>query len=982
MAHLSTGQWIVNQLLTAAMNKEIFVNVLVSTMSADAGVRKQAEAQLKELECQAEATALFLEIAVDTAAPPGVQIAAAIFFKNRVANYWLEASSKFRTLASVIPESEKPALKTQLVQAMIQACGNTHIRAQLTEALQHILTLSEWSELLDVVMQLLGETTNRAYVTTGVLCLYQLVKRHRWASGASENTLNTAVTRAFPALEALAVSLADTSDAQSGELLYLAVKLFKFATYSQLPDYFRDPATLGRWFSLQTAIIDKPAPKDLMAMDTAARAADPRAKCIKWCFANIHRFQSRYGGGSASANADPQFAEFFRTHFVPEILATYWRLVEQWINGSVWLSEVSLYHLISFFEQLIDTTAFALLEPHLDSFLQLVVFKSLCATTETVELFETDPEEYIRRYYDMNREGNTADVAAGNFVYKVVGKRMATCGVLLTLVDGVFAARRADRASAACAFQTEGALRVLSAILFALEREGSPVRGQVDAVLAQFVVPELGAAEDFLTARACECVAVFAHTYRDEQVLARVFEGVRACFLRDDALPVQIEAADALRALVAEPRVVQFLAPDVPRVMEKFLKLNLEFESDILSYVMENFVEVFAAQLEPFAVQLAASLCAQFVKLASEIVETGDNDDKEYQALGVLNTLISMAISMNSSKEVTASLEATIAPLVQFVLDNAMVTFLPETMEFLESCNYASKSVTATGWTLFQTAMLSFQTYGMDYFADYVNYFESVINYGFCDLPGDSQRIGEMLDVCLNLLSTTYEDNPDIMAAYEILQFCLVTLQGKLLPALENVLSVGFNVFRQLQDGGIISELELNEVDFVKFGLAALYADARTTIAFLHQNDLAVSFFELWFNHSDDLDTVLGLKLQILATVNVVMLPHLLSLEPHLPQISAKLMAALASLPDAINRRRKIIARDAVHSEEYGTDADTFDVGIEELDAVKTSPIYDVNAVALVSKSVQELRTNQPERYTKFMASLSPEFLTYVNSLA
>lgn len=50
---------------------------------------------------------------------------------------------------------------------------------------------------------------------------------------------------------------------------------------------------------------------------------------------------------------------------------------------------------------------------------------------------------------------------------------------------------------------------------------------------------------------------------------------------------------------------------NIPQIMQQLLKLTNEVDVDALANVMEEFVEVFASELTPFAVELTEQLVIQ-----------------------------------------------------------------------------------------------------------------------------------------------------------------------------------------------------------------------------------------------------------------------------------------------------------------------------------------------------------------------------------
>src|SRR5579859_4135795 len=80
-----------------------------------------------------------------------------------------------------------------------------------------------------------------------------------------------------------------------------------------------------------------------------------------------------------------------------------------------------------------------------------------------------------------------------------------------------------------------------------------------------------------------------------------------AC-LDDTELPVRCQAAFTLQPLLRHEYVVNAMRPQIPQIMQRLMDLVNEVDADMLSSVMEEFVEQFSNELTPFAVDLALNL--------------------------------------------------------------------------------------------------------------------------------------------------------------------------------------------------------------------------------------------------------------------------------------------------------------------------------------------------------------------------------------
>lgn len=985
------------------MDRDTLLKSLAGTLDANPQVRKDSESQLRHFEKQQGFTAYLLDLINEPNVPLGIQASAAIFFKNRVNNYWIFIDDGHRQADIYIKDFEKPSIKEKLIQTLIQTYRVAQLKQQLTTALSKILNVEKWEELLTVIKTLISDQSNVDNVYTGLLCLYEYAKCNRWMSletGSGSNPIYEDITtELFPTLESLTTSLINSEDNQtSDEMLYLIIKIFKFITFSTLPSYFlNDESKLGNWCHLHILIINKPLPKLVMEEDSSElRSVNPRIKTVKWCFGNLHRLLSRHGGGHATNDKNSAFATKFMSTFVPEILNVYWSIIENWSIKKVWLSEASLYHMISFLEQLIDTPAWPLLEDKLEAIILHVLLPTLSANQETVELYEDDPEEYIRRFFDTNRENNTADVASINFVFRLSSKKFkSTINLILTIINDIMTRRASpQRDDLKTAMEVEGAFRFLSTLSYKLDKKNvSPVAGKIDTILHSFVYPELLeqtiSSTPFLTARACDTIAMFVHKFQDQQVLQDIFQAIVRCFQMENQLPIQITAVDALRTLVDDELVADQIAGQAPQLMGTLLDMSKKFESDILTSVMDAFVEKFAKNLEPYAHELALRLSEQFIKLASELLENGNSDnvdmDKEYQAAGILNTLATLVIAMNSSPQVASSLEPVFEGMIKFIFENAMVSFLPEAVEILESVVFSTEQLSPIMWGLYQSCIDSFEIYALEYFDTFQPFFESVINHGFSKEYEtiESPHVQSLIGVCFNILKSEAVDPIFADCAFELLEMTVLSMNTRFTPFLPRFLPEIFDVFQSLESENAFDGHMLHHLSILKIFFGALYIEPTFTLNFLNENNFIVPFFQLWFKHSDSFQSVYGCKLQILAGLGILSDATNLNIFEQLQDIlreSADLLISnLEVLPHAIKARQEILAKESsvrqFNTNDGGEDddnefGDAYDDDYEadeaELEALKQTPIDGVHIFEIFTQKIINLQQDNSKYQALF----------------
>ncbi|KAM9909770.1 hypothetical protein OXX69_005129 [Metschnikowia pulcherrima] len=981
------------------MDKDTLLKSLAGTLDANFQVRKQSEDQLRFFEEMPGFTAYLLDLITDSSISLGVQASAAIFFKNRISNYWVVPELKAVT-PRYIQNPEKATIKGKLIEVLSQTYKNAQLRVQLSTAISSILDAEKWDELVTVMSGLLNDTSNVDHVYTGLICLLEYTKNYRYAGLDTANfrniILDEVTETTFPVLETLTTGLLGDDSQTADEMLYLIFKIFKYATYSNFPPYLEDQEKLGKWCQFHLMLITKPLPTAVLQTEfTEQRVSNPRVKAVKWCFGNMHRLLLRHGGGINTKDKTTPFVNCFMTQFVPQILNAYWSFIEKWTTKEMWLSEASLYHLISFLEQVIETPAYPLLEDKLEAVVKHVLLPMLNASPETIEMYEDEPEEYIRRFYDVSRENTTADTASVNFLFRLSSTKFSSCGTLLLgLINDVFQKRAADRDSLDIAMQTEGALRVLATISYKLDKKNSPVKGQLDSLMHSVIYPELLQTTidktPWLTARACDTIAIFVHKFNDQTVLQDIFHGVVTCFQQQEQFPIQLTAIDALRTLVEEDYVAERIAQQAPQLMGTLLDLSKNFESDTLTSVMDVFVSKFAANLEPYANELSYRLVEQFLKLAQEILELMSSGqkvdvDKEYQAAGILNTLTSLVVSMSSSPEVSANLELVIKDVIKLILENSMAMFLTEALEMAESILYSTNKMSPSMWEIFQDCIEAFDTYAFEYFDTFHPFFETVVRLSFVgeDVTIDSPQVQSLFKVCFQMLQG---DVDPVFAHYsfELMEFSILSLGHRFVPFISRFLPEVFSVFTTLEAEDAFDGYMLHHLSILKIFFACLYVDPSQTLQFLNEKQFTSTFFKLWIKYGDDFQSVYGCKLQTLAALSIVIdAPlNLLPVEDLIGETVDLIISNLEQLPHAIRAKQELLDKESgvkvsekdYQNEEGVEDDEFYDEELEadeaELEALKATPIDPINVYQVFAEKATAVQQADPSRYQLVFGNL------------
>jgi hypothetical protein len=444
-----------------------------------------------------------------------------------------------------------------------------------------------------------------------------------------------------------------------------------------------------------------------MPEDVDERETNHWWKSKKWAFANLNRlyvryvvrvallagvqsliFFTRYGNpATLGKNQDVDYsgvAKYFINTFAPEILTGYLTQIEKWVAKTTWLSKACLFYILNFLDECIKPKSmWNLLKPHTETLISHLLFPVLCQSDEDIELFETDPQEYLHRKLNFYEEVSSPDVAATNFLVTLTKSRRKQTFTVLNFVNGIVNAYETAPDDQKDPRQKEGALRMIGTLSGVILGKKSPIADQVEYFFVRHVFPEFRSPHGFLRARACDTLEKFEQLdFKDPNNLIIIYRNILES-MADPALPVRVEAALALQPLIRHDIIRTSMQQNIPQVMQQLLKLANEVDVDALANVMEDFVEVFANELTPFAVALSEQLRDTYLRIVRELLERNqskdddDNygdflDDKSITALGVLQTIGTLILTLESTPDVLLHLETILMPVIKVTLENKL----------------------------------------------------------------------------------------------------------------------------------------------------------------------------------------------------------------------------------------------------------------------------------------------------------------------
>lgn len=838
-----------------------------------------------------------------------------------------------------ISDEEKATVRARLVPTIATASPN--VRSQLIVALQKILHCDfpkQWPDFVDTTVQLLG-AQDVPSVFAGLQCLLAICRTYRFKLGDSRGDFDQIVAVTFPQLLNIGNSLVDDTSLEAGEMLRTVIKAYKHAIYFELPQQLRSHEAMVNWCTLFLRVVAKEPPENSMMEDLDERELNHWWKCKKWSYVNLNRLFVRYGNPASLQKGNgedyTEVAKSFIDNFAPEILKGYLGQIELWVHKRRWLSKSSLSYTLAFMDECVKPKAmWDCLKPHMTVLIEHLLFPVLCQSDEDLEQFDDEPAEYLHRKLNFYEEVSAPDVAATNFLVTLTKARRKQTFEVLAFINNVVNKYEAAPDDQKNPREKEGALRMIGTLANVILGKKSPIADQVEYFFVRHVFPEFRSPHGFLRARACDTLEKFESLdFKDPANLTIIYRNILES-MADECLPVRVEAALALQPLIRHDPIRTMMQQNIPQIMQQLLKLANEVDVDALANVMEDFVEVFATELTPFAVALSEQLRDTYVRIVKELIERnqtkeGDDaygdflDDKSITALGVLQTIGTLILTLESTPDVLAHLETILMPVITITLEHKLYDLYNEIFEIIDSCTFAAKVISPTMWQAFELIHQTFKSGAELYLEDMLPALENFVNYGWKTLIENRPYLDAIVDMVRTIFKDAKVGGVDRICGCKLAEILMLNLRGGIDDYVPEFISVAMTTLTN-------EELKVKSyrIHLMEMVINSIYYNPRLALTVLEANGWTNKFFSFWFSSIDSFTRVHDKKLSIGAITALLTLrgdevPH--SVQQGWPRLLQGIVRLFQTLPAAMKNRE-----DAQREDDFGLGGDYDDEEEEE----------------------------------------------------
>ncbi|KAJ5974288.1 importin [Penicillium waksmanii] len=885
-----------------------------TTLDPNTSIRQQAELDLKYAESQPGFINALLDI-LQGEQNNAVQLSAGVYLKNRINRGWAPIDDNPQR--APVPEAEKPAFRERLIPALASTPPN--VRAQLVPLLQKILQNDfpeKWPGFLDLTLQLLG-TNDANTVYAGLQCLLAVCRVYRYKAGEKREEFDKIVEHSFPQLLGIGQRLVDEESLEAAEMLRIIVKSYKHAIYFELSPALQTHQATVDWCTLFLRIISKTPPASSMGDSKEERELNHWWKCKKWAYANLNRLFIRYGNPSTMTKSSTpdytQYAKTFITTFAPEILKGYLQEIDKWVSKAQWLSNPALSYTLIFMEECVKPKAmWDHLKPHMDNLIAHFVFPTLCQSDEDIELFEEDPSEYLHRKLNYYEEVSAPDIAATNFLVALTKNRKKQTFAILTFVNSVVSKYEAAPDDQKLPREKEGALRMIGSLSSVILGKKSPIADQVEYFFVRHVFPEFRSPHGFLRARACDTLEKFEQLdFKDPNNLMVIYRNILES-MTDSELPVRVEAALALQPLIRHDVIRTSMQQNIPQIMQQLLKLANEVDVDALANVMEDFVEVFSAELTPFAVALSEQLRDTYMRIVGEVLERnatkGDEegfgdflDDKSITALGVLQTIGTLILTLESTPDVLLHLETILMPVISITLENKLYDLYNEIFEIIDSCTFSSKNISPTMWQAFELIHKTFKGGAELYLEDMLPALDNYVSYGSDMLVQNPAYIGALAGMVEDIFRNESIGGVDRISAAKLAEALMLNLRG----SIDQYIPLFIELSMSILDPADV-KAKTYRIHLMEMTINAIYYNPVLSLQVLEAKGWTNKFFSLWFSNIDNFRRVHDKKLSIAAISSLLTMKAgdvPVSVQQGWPRLLQGVTRLFQTLPAALKQR-------------------------------------------------------------------------------
>jgi len=907
-------------------------SILLNTFSADVGLRQSSEENLKQLQPVPGYLPLLLQSLAQPEVDRSVQQAAAITLKNNIKSRWqdhpLHGPSPFS------PE-DKEVIRANSVEVLVRQADKSLLDL-VAESINQIAASDYptlWPNLVPTLISHI-ESGEAVRMHNALVAVRKLVKRYEFKPVSPPELrapLYHLITACFPLLRQIFGTLLANNSLEAAGIHVVILKIFWSSCQFHLP-LSVDESVVGlpNWLEMFCELLKKPLPEASEGLEPAGQPIEvaerlkwPHWKVKKWIMQIICRFFSRYGNPNYTAKEVglDAFAIFYSQQVAPKLLDPVMNTLSLRPSGRFCTDRVVQLALCFLNSAIELSNTYKMIKPHLDFLLFQVVFPALCFKDEDLELFDTDPQEFIRKTNDPMEDYYDPKISAINLMIDLAKSRSKdVLPRLLGFLTEIFNAYAATSPEQRDYRRKDAALLAIGSLDEILKKK-KLYSQSLEGLLVNHVFPEFSSPHGFMRCRAFWIIQRFSDikfidTNNVTLSIQSTLQG-----LQDPALPVQIEAASALKFLIMLDGTDSLLLPVLPSILQQYFRIMSTIGNDIVVQALQVIIDKFGESIFPHAVDIVTQLSNSFLQY---VAEGDDDDDAALAAAQCIEAVTTVLESVHNHSQLFPQIEPPLLPVLSKVLgaEGEFMEYLENALDVLSYLTYYGEGISPNLWSIFPAIIQAFHGWAYDFISNMAIALDNYISRGTEVFLSGSHDGVSFITMIIELVAKVLaaeerSAEKEMRKASYLFMSIFHNCQGRVdqfVPTMLDILVL--RVARpEQQDQSYVILLEVIA--------SAFFYNATLTLQFCEAKGVTESLFSLWFQKIDLFQTGLAKKLCVLGLTAIMTLPAGALPVPvgqHLASIVNKTVQILHDLENTEEEADEEVESDEELLEEDGKD--------------------------------------------------------------
>jgi len=853
---------------------------------------------------------------------------AAIVLKQVVEASWDE-DAKF-----VIAEGDKDVLRQGALQGMMT--GTDEARRQYKEVVKVIVEEdwpARWGDLVPRLGEVIKSESNPRLLEGALLVLYQVMRKYENADKKGREMKNQLVVETFPVLLSFLGHLSGMSSAEASAVQKAVLKIFYSAVRYRLPPMLRDENILAPWLQRMVEIVRAPLPAG-EPVDADLRKEWAPWKVKKWCFSIFYKIFQTYGDPvhAKKNKAKRKWARGFAKTYGVSLTQVALEVASGVQQGRYIPEMVSNKVLLYLGVAVRHSSTWAVLAPHAGDLIKSVLFPVAALSEDEHDLWETDPDEFIRVNYDILGEYYRLKSHAVQLISTLVELRSEVAfQPCLDLVIGTFNEQRARPDDEAVCRRFEGAMHVFGCLQEYFENNGDTFLDMVQRTIAEYIMPQFTSPRGYLAARATHVFAMYTELLTDRELVMAGVRGVLDNLSNTDAV-AKMQSALAIRQLVEIPEAEETFRSILPKLFEVFFSFLQEVDNDDIVSSLETVIYKFRYEIAPFAVNICTFLThniSRTLQMAEQ--QDGDEAHKYYlTAAECGRTIVTVLMGIRKTPQVYVPVTNVLLPYLRFALaQEGNYDMFENCLKCLSFITYCLPTTPYPDeiWQLLPVIVDAYYEWAADYFSEIYPVLDNLASRDPQSLVTKGTNGKSYLEIMWRIvgyLISGKSSDPDALEALRLVEILLQCCRGGIDHLVPEIID------RALYHFSTADAEDLVCFSLVTF-LNALFYNPLITLKYTEEKDVTARVFErllsviaedkLIVEVTDRKMVVLGLGALLQVPVN-----HLpASLQAALPVIVRAQIATLRRMQEAALVRAAAKEKRAAAKEAAGGTAPSYE---------------------------------------------------------